>query len=208
MKKGLGQLAYTWKILWHPIDGFYELRFGGKGSIFSATVLYAAFYICNILHLALTNFVFNVNRLDHTSPFQLLIATVLPFLVWVMANYLVSSITKGQGTLKSVYISTAYALAPYIVFSIPLAILSNIFTNAEKAIYDFLYILVIVWTGFMLYLQVKEVHGYEIFEAFGNILWTIFTMAVIAVFGFALYGITVQSLDFIVEFAREVFGLV
>lgn len=206
MKGIFKQLKYSWRILMHPIDGFYELQYLQKGSTLSATILLAAFYICEVLNKLITNFVFNLWGLEGTSPVQLLVLTVVPLFIWILSNYLVGAITNGQATFKAIYISTVYSLLPYIFFSVPVAILSNIFTDAEKSIYEFFIFIIIAWIVIMLYLQVKEIQGYEIFEAMRNILLIIFTAILIVVFSAALYGIVLQSFNFLVEFFREVLG--
>jgi len=202
------QIAYTWTFLRHPIDGFYDLRFSGKGSVASASVLLVLFFIAHLLRLEWTHFVFNPYRLLGTSVGRELLTTLLPVLIWVLANYLVSCITKGQGTFRAVYISAAYSLSPAIYFYIPIAIVSNLFTNAEASIYYFLTFVVNAWMLVLFYLQVKEVHGYEIGETIVNILWMLFAMVAIIAFAIALFAIVIQSVNFAVSFFREALGYV
>lgn len=202
------QLAYSWTFLRHPIDGFYDLRFAGKGSVASATMLLAVYYVCQLLKLQLTHFVFNPFGLRYTSPLEQLLICLLPVLIWVLANYLVSCITKGQGTFKAVYISTAYSLAPFIYFSVPVAVLSNVLSNAEGTIYGFMNLLIAAWIAVLFYFQVKEVHGFEVTETFANMLWMLFAGVAIISFAFALLGIVIQSFHFTVSFFREAIGYV
>ncbi|MDP4085329.1 MAG: YIP1 family protein [Bacillota bacterium] len=204
MKKLYMELKYSWQVMMHPIDGFYELQYFGKGSVLSATILIALFLICVIVNKEITNFVFNLNGLEETSPIQLFVYCIVPLFIWVLSNYLVGAIANGQGSFKTIYITTAYALLPYIYFSIPISIVSNVLTDAEKSIYSFLIFVVIAWVVIMLYLQVKEVQEYEIYETFKNIFLIIFTAILIVVFSFALYGIVLQSYSFLIEFLREV----
>ncbi|REE69551.1 Yip1-like protein [Paenibacillus taihuensis] len=204
MRELMNQLKYSWKVLLHPIDGYYELQYQGKGSILSASILFAAFYVCEIAVKALTSFIFNLSGLKGTSPLQLLVYTAVPLFIWMLSNYLVGAITNGQGSFKSLYISTAYALLPYIILSIPLALLSNALTDAEHSIYSFFHFVIMAWVVVMFYLQVKETQGYEIFEALKNILLVLFAAVLIVVFAVALYGICLQSYSFLIEFFREV----
>ncbi|MDP4146940.1 MAG: Yip1 family protein [Bacillota bacterium] len=204
MKKLYKQLKYSWHVMMHPIDGFYELQYLEKGSVLSATILIAAFLSCVIVNEKITNFVFNLNGLKDTSPIQLFVYCIVPLFIWVLSNYLVGAITNGQGSFKTIYITTAYALLPYICFSIPIAIVSNVLTDAEETIYGFLVFVVNAWVVIMLYLQVKEVQEYEIYESFKNIVLIIFTAILIIIFSVALYGIVLQSYSFLIEFLREV----
>lgn len=202
------QLAYTWTFMRHPIDGFYDLRFAGKGSVLSATVVLALYYLCRLLKLAWTHFVFNPFGLRGTSPVQELLIALLPIFIWVLANYLVSCITKGQGTFKAVYISTAYSLLPFVYFAVPVAIVSNAFSKAEGTIYGFFDFAIWAWIAILFYIQVKEVHGFEVTETFVNMLWMLFASVAIIAFSLALFGIVVQSVNFAVSFFREAIGYV
>jgi len=202
------QMSYLWKVLWHPLDGLYDIVYKGKGGIVSACVIYLLFFIAIILKTALTNFIFNPYGLHATSLSTIFITFVLPVLVLVVANCLVSSITQGQGTYRSVFISTAYMLAPYIIFAVPVSILSNIFSGAEEAVYLFTIWFVKIWTGFFLFLGIMEVHAYSIPEAIVNTLWILFAGVMVILFSLAFFGITYQSVNFLYEFIREAIGYV
>jgi hypothetical protein len=204
MKVLFQQLKYSWRVLKHPIDGFYELQYFEKGSVLSASILIAAFYICEILNKEFTNFVFNLSGLKGTSPFQLFVYCMVPLLIWILSNYLVGAITNGNGSFKMIFISTAYTLLPYIFFSVPIAILSNLLTDNEKSIYAFFIWVIRAWVVIMLFLQVKEIQEYEIYETMKNILLIIFTAVLLVIFSVALYGIVLQSYSFLLEFFREV----
>lgn len=206
MRRLKEQLFYNIRMLWHPIDAFYELKYLGAGSALSATLLIIIAFACNIAVLGLTNFVFNVDGLTNTGIPQLLVSTMVPFFLWVLANYLVSSIMKGDGRLIDIYITAAYCLVPYILFALPLAVLSNVMTKAEQSIYDFLSMGIYCWMIFLCFLHVKEVHTYEIFETIKNILWILFTMVMAVIFALALFGITVQAINLIIGIFREVIG--
>lgn len=204
MMELLNQLKYSWRVMLHPIDGFYEIQYFQKGGVLSATILIAAFFVCEILNMKMTGFVFNLNGLKGISPLQLFVFSIVPLMIWVFSNYLVGAITNGQGSFKSIYVSTVYSLLPYIYFSVPIALLSNVLTDAEQSIYGFLLFFVRAWVVILLYIQVKEIHEYEIYETVKNIFLIIFTAALIVVFAAALYGIVLQSYSFLFEFFREV----
>jgi hypothetical protein len=201
-------MSYLWKILWHPIDAIYDIVYKKKGTVLSALVIYFLYYLALVLVSIITNFIFNPYGLHGTSYSQIFSTYVLPVFVFVIGNCLVSSITQGQGTYKSVFITTAYTLAPYIVFIVPMALISNIFSNAEKSIYDVLTWFIKIWTGFFIYLGIMEVHGFSIPEAIANTLWMLFATVMVVVFALAFAGITYQSVSFLYEFVREAIGYV
>jgi len=201
-------MSYLWKVLWHPIDSFYDLAYKGKGNILASCTIYLLYFIVLILQAIVTGFIFNLAGLNFVPIPQIFAVNVLPVIVLIIANCLVSAIKQGQGTAKAVFITTAYVLAPVVVFIFPLSLVSNILTDAEAAIYEIAITFVYIWVGFFFYLSVMEVHGYSIPEAFINTLWIIFGAVMLVLFSAAFFGITFQSFNFLYEFIREVIGYV
>ena len=208
MKTLLWQLAFVKRILRHPIDGYFDLRYKNAGGVLAATILYVLYYGVAALSMFLTNFIFNPFGINTTNPIDLALVRLTPVAVFIVANYLVSAIMNGQGRFVDIYIGMAYALTPYIVFMIPVSIVSHIFTLDEAPIYNIIVNLLYVWVFVMIYLHVKETHGYEIFQALKNIAIMLFAGVMVAAFAIALFAISVQSIDFAVELVREVLGLV
>ena len=208
MKSYLVSMSYLWKVLWHPIDSFYELAYKGKGSILAACTIYLLYFIVLILQAIVTGFIFNPAGLWGTPIPQIFAINVLPVIVLVIANWLVSAITQGQGTAKAIFVSMAYVLSPVVIFILPLSLLSNVLTGAEAALYDGAIMFIYMWMGFFFYLSVMEVHGYSIPEAFINTLWIVFGAIMLVLFSAAFFGITFQSANFLMEFIREAIGYV
>ncbi|MCL2404493.1 MAG: YIP1 family protein [Defluviitaleaceae bacterium] len=208
MKTHLLSLSYLWKVLLHPIDSFYELAYEGKGSVLVASIVYVLYFSALVFQVIVTNFIFNMYGLHGMPIPQIFVIYVVPVIVLTAANYLVSAIKQGQGTFRAVYIATAYALSPVVLFIPPLALISNVLSGAEAAIYDTAVIFIYVWVGFLYYVSVMEVHGYSIPEAFFNTIWIIFGAVMLVLFGAAFFGITFQSFNFLYEFLREVIGYV
>ncbi len=202
------KVRYAFKVLRHPVNTYYDVTRLGKGSVPSALCVYALFVAVMILEAALTNFCFNKWGMRDMTLQRVLLYHVAPILIWTAATYLVGSISKGQGTLKGVFITAVYALMPLVVCTLPLALLSNLLTKSEEAIYILCKVLLFGWTAILLFVQVKEVHGYELPETFVRILWILFTAAMIVVGLLAISGIVNQSYNFVNEFVRELTGYV
>lgn len=202
------QMRFAPKALRHPVDTFYEATRRGKGSLLSAALVYAAFLGVMLASRALTSFTFDLEGIRGVTLVTFLLTYVLPVLLWMLGNYLVGAITKGQGTMKGIIISTVYALMPLIVFSIPLAAVSNVLTLSESAIYGLLQVIIYLWTALLLFVQVKEIHGYGFGETVKNILWIFFVAAMMIVAVLAIVGILIQGWNFLNEFFRELLGYV
>ena len=123
---------------------------------------------------------------------------------WVISNYLVSAINDGEGKFRDIYKGTVYALSPYLIFAVPLTILSRGLTQMETVIYDYSQKGILIWCAFLIFVKVKEIHGYEIGETLKNILLTIGGMLVMGMIAFILFGLSSQVLDFVDAIYQEV----
>ena len=85
---------------------------------------------------AVTSFTFDMEGIRGVNLLSFLLIYVAPVVLWILSSYLVGAITKGQGTMRGIVISTDYALMPLIVLSLPLALLSNVLTLSEATIYQ------------------------------------------------------------------------
>ncbi|SEM57739.1 YIP1 family protein [Paenibacillus sp. OV219] len=200
----VAQLLHPFRMLRHPIDGYYELEHNGKASIASATVLLVLMFVVRMIGLYTTNFLFATMEPLQINFVTELLKLTLPLFAWVISNYLVSVINDGEGSFKNIYKGTVYALSPYIIFAIPLAILSRGLTLMEGVIYNYSYDFVIVWSALLIFIMVKEIHGYEIKETVRNIVLTLIGMLIMAFVAFILFGLSNQVWEFVYSLFQEV----
>ena len=186
------------------MDSYYALRRESKGSVLSATVLYAVFAVVNVSSAFVTGFLFSTVDPTTFSLGMNLVTLFAPLFLWVLANYLVSSISDGEGRLRDVYTGTVYALAPLIIFLLPLSLVTRALTLNERFVWDFGMNILLAWSGLNLFLMVKEVHGYRVGETVRTILVTLFAMAIFALAAFVLYILVDQVRDFVYSIVQEV----
>ena len=196
---------FMFRFIKQPADSFYYVKKDLRGSLLFAFILYAWVLIVRVLSLYLTGFAFS----PYASPSQVRVETevlyfIMPLLLWNAANYLVSTISDGEGRLRHVIIGTAYCLFPYALFALPIALLSRLLTLNEVFLYSFSTQLMWFWAGLMLVIMVKEVHNYSISETIRNILTTLFTMAIFMLAGYILYVLFNQLFEFILAIVQEV----
>ncbi|MFB0843276.1 Yip1 family protein [Paenibacillus oleatilyticus] len=205
----LAQLAkdvrFQWKqALKHPFDTFGELRYRSEGSFPAAVLLLIAAFAVLLLSKLATSYLFDPSGVENVSPLTLLLQFVVPWLTWVAANYWIGSIMKGQGRWTEVFVGSAYALMPFLLLSLPLAMLSNVLTLNEKVVYDFGNGVMIGWTLLLFFIMVKEIHNYDIGETAVNVVLSVLFMFAIWILLFILAGLTFQLYDFVAQIVKEV----
>ncbi|MFD0676290.1 MULTISPECIES: YIP1 family protein [unclassified Paenibacillus] len=189
---------YTLK---HPLDGFVAVRYEGKGSYLSAVLILLAVYGALLVKDIVTSFSFNAaTSIDIYSIFT---QFFIVWLAWIISNYLVSSIYRGEGRFRDIFIGSAYALVPYIVVGIPLAVISNFMTLNESSMYSFVANGMMVWIGLLMFWKIQCIHNYSVGETALNILLTLCTMLVIGVLIFVTAGLTNDLISLFYEMGQE-----
>lgn len=190
---------YTMK---HPFDGFTAIRYENKGSVASAAVILLCVYASLVLKGVVTSFAFNAA--DKVDIYSIFTQFFIVWIAWVASNYLVSSIYRGEGRFRDIFIGSSYALVPYIIVGVPLAFVSNVMTMSEASIYNFLEEGMLVWIGLLIFWNIQCVHNYSVGETALNIVLTVCTMLVIGVLIFITVGLTNDLISLIHEMYQEV----
>jgi len=198
--KLLSDILYLKNLIRHPIDSFYYLRKGTHGSILSATIIYALFVLVVTFDYMGRSFIFNLNTSERSVGY-VVFSAIVPIFLWIFSNYLVSSINEGRGTLKNIYIFTAYSTAPYIIFQPFIILLTYVLTYNESFLISFGSFFIISWTFIVLFIGVKETHDYELKGTIGSIIYSIVWILVIIL----VFSIVYMLWDQIVE---TVYGII
>ncbi len=187
-----------------PFDVYYEMKYHNKTSWIFATLLYVWLAVLQITNLYVTSYIFDQRNPAYMTLFELIGPALLPLLLFVVCNYLVSTITGGEGKFKQVYCGTIYALAPILLFTFPIQLLTNVLTENEAFVYEFGQLILLVWSAVLLYLMVQELHSFSIKGTVKNILITIVTMLLLVLAAIMLYLLFGQLKDFVIEIFQEV----
>ena len=203
--KLVDDFVFLFRFIKQPADSFYYIKKNLRGSLRFAGLIYAWVVIVRIVSLYVTGFIFNrYSSLVYIPVESEIVKTVLLLFLWNAANYLVSTISDGEGRVRDVVIGSAYSLFPYVIFALPIALISNVLTLNEVFLYSFSLNLMWFWVGLMLFIMVKEIHNYSFSETVRNVLVTLFTMALFVLTGYILYVLFNQLYDFVSAIVQEV----
>lgn len=203
-RKLMTELLFLFRFLRYPIDSFYYLKENERVSVLSATILYLILFVEYIIMLYWTGFLFSSQRVEEINLLLEMATLFLPLLLFIVTNYLVSTISDGEGRLRDIYIGTIYSLAPIVTLILPLTIISNVLTFNEAFIYTFTMQIMIVWSIIILFIMVKEVHDFTVSGTIRNILTTLFGMFIMMLVFFVLYVLLDQVFDFVNSIIQEV----
>ncbi|HAN94219.1 MAG: YIP1 family protein [Limnochordia bacterium] len=200
----LDSLRFGLYVVVHPFDGFERLKKERRGTPFAATIILALVVLTFVFARQYTGFIFN--RVD-LSKINLLVeigSVVLPFLLWTFVNWGLTTLMEGKGTLKDVYVASAFALIPVILTVVPLTIVSNFLIQEEGAFYYMLMGFGLGWAVLLLILGATMVtHEYDFRKTIFTCISTLLGMAFALFLGLLFIALTEQVILFVRQLLTE-----
>ena len=128
---------------------------------------------------------------------------LVPFFTWVIACYGVTGIMDGETTFSETLVAAAYSLAPYVLVTVPLSLLSNVMSTSEMGLYSFLQTFMWMWILFLFFLSLKVMNDYTLGKAIGVFLLVLCTMVLIWAIVVLFYVLTNNLWNFIQDLLLE-----
>ena len=130
-----------------------------------------------------TGYLFKDKNLEDVNIFGILAGTVGLVIVWCVANWMLCTLLDGKGRFSEIWVATCYCLLPYVLFSIPMTVLSHFLTNNEAMFYQAAMTLITVWVAVLLFIGMMTMHQFSLSK---NVLTMAFTVVGIALILFLL----------------------
>lgn len=179
--KGVKELFYSFRIARHPLDTYYDIRVGKRGTLLGATILYVLLFVSFMLYMVGKGFIYQYQDIQEMDITSIVIGFFALLGLFVICNYLVTSINDGEGSLKQVYMLLAYGTMPLTVALLSVTVLSYVVTTNEAFFLTVGLTIGAVWTVILIFLGLQTVHNYSIKETIASIILTFVLMGVVVV---------------------------
>lgn len=179
VRKTFGQeLLYGFHLIFHPFDGFYDLKHERRGSV-RASLVFVALAIVAVFYQAIgQGYVMNPTG-TMTTIWAQSISVLVPLILFVVANWCLTTLFEGEGSFKDIFIASSYSLLPIPLFLIPATIASNWVTTTEAEIVTMIGVIALIWVGLLLFSGTMITHDYSLGKNLLMILCTIVAMVFI-----------------------------
>ncbi len=205
-KKTYGEeMLYVFHLVFHPFDGFWDLKHEKRGSVRAGTTILGITIIAFFYQAIGTGYMHNP-RGDYSTVLIQVIAVVVPVMLWIVGNWCLTTLFDGEGSFKDIYIATCYSLAPLPLFVILSTVLSNVLTVTEGSILTLLVSIGYVWVGILLFFGMVVTHDYSTGKNFITTLGTIVAMAVIIFIVLLFSSLVMKMVTFLVTLFTEIFS--
>lgn len=197
-------LRYALHCIVRPFDGFWDLTHEKRGSMAAANTIIVLVLLTNILKLGFTSFVFYPVNWDDVNLLMEIMTFLLPFVVYVVANWCLTTLFEGKGTLKDIYMGTAYAMTPYVLIQLPLIVLSNVVTEEEGAFYIYFGYFSLIWSGFLIVASVMMIHDFLLGKAMGSLVFSLVGMLVIVFLLVLFFSLISDGFSYFYSLYKEI----
>lgn len=196
-------LSFPKYLLMHPFDGFDEFKTQKRGKMTVAVVFIALFALLRILSFQYEGFLINErNPLDLNNLQEIFIVALLVVL-FVTANWSVTTLMEGKGKYKEILMVTGYALFPIIIIGFPALLVSNFLTLEEMPFYTLFMGVAYFLAGWMLFMGILNIHQYGLLRTIVAFVLTVVAMLVMMFLGLLFFDLIQQFIAFIASIFEE-----
>ena len=176
----------------HPATAYEDIKYKKKGSVKLALIVLAVFYITAILKELIGGFLFTEYDPGTFNSFWVFVKTIGLVVLWVISNWLVSTLSQGKGKMKEIFIVTCYSLIPIIFERIIWIILSHFLLPKESSILFILQAAAMIYAFIIFVSGMLCIHDYTMMRFIGTGLLSVMGIAAL-VFLIVLVAILVQQ---------------
>ena len=190
-------LQYSLYLIFHPFNGFWDLKHEKKGNVYSAWVIVCLLSVLLILRRQFTGFILNFNKQNEMNVFVEILSVLAPLGLWCLSNWCITTLVDGEGSLKDIFITTAYALTPVVLINIPMLLLSNVMILEETVFYTVLDALSVLWAALLILIGIMTVHQFTMPKTIATIAVAVVGMIIILFLILLFVSIIQQIVSFV-----------
>ena len=189
----LRTLKYGFYVIFHPFDGFWDLKKEHRGSVAASFTFIVLTIFMLVVQKQNTAFLFNMNRLE-----------TIDVILWCVSNWCLTSLMDGEGKMRDIIIFTGYSLVPLWLIQFPLIGMSHMITAEEGTFYYVFTTISYLWTGALLLAGMMVTHQYSVKKTLFTTLLTIIGMAILLFIGLLFFSVIQQIATFVMTIYKEV----
>ena len=191
-------------VILHPFDGFWDLTHEKRGSMAAAHTIVILTVLTHLWDKRFTSFMLNNTQWSKFSIVMNTLGILVPLVIWVVANWCVTTLFDGKGRMREIYMGTAYALTPYPLIGLPMIVVSNLVTKEEGVFYTYFNVFALIWAGFLILCAVLMIHDYTLFGGILAVIFSIVGMAVIMFIVLLFFSLISDAVMYVVSIYKEI----
>ena len=176
------ELLYVFYVILHPFDGFWDLKHEKRGSVRAALVFIVITVLTFFYEAIGAGYIINP-RGSYTTVWAQAISVLVPFLLFAVANWCLTTLFEGEGSFKDIVVAMSYSLMPLPLLIIPATIFSNVVIANEVKLLNLLTSAAFIWVGILLFFGTQVTHDYSLGKNMLTVVGTLIGMIFIMFIG-------------------------
>lgn len=197
-------LKYSLYVITHPLDGFWDLTHEKRGSLAAANIIIFLALLTNIFKLQFTSFLFMKIIWEHVNIVSLILGFIAPIIIGCLANWGLTTLFDGKGTIRNIYMAVGYALTPYVLIQMPMIFISNLMTTEEGAFYYYINSFSLIWCAILIISALMMIHDFSLGKAWLTLIATIVGMLVIVFVFLLFFSLVSDAAAYFISLYKEV----
>ena len=197
------ELLYVFHLMFHPFDGFYDLKHEKRGSVRAALVFMLLTVIALFYRSVGTGYVMNPQG-EYSTIFMQLIVVVVPVLLFAVANWCLTTLFEGEGKFKDIFIAIGYSLLPIPLTMIPTTAFSNMVLVSETNILTLITTIGFIFAALLIFCGMMVTHDYTVGKNLLITVCTIVGMAFIMFLGVLFTSLVMDIFSFVTDIISEI----
>lgn len=194
------EIVYGFHVIFHPFDGFWDLKHERRGGMRGATFWLGVTLLVQLYSVLGKGYLLG----EKGDVLEALVNLLAPFLLWIVANWCLTSLMDGKGSFRDIYIAASYALIPLTLFNLPCTIFSNFLITEEMSILSFVMAVGSFWMGLLIFFGMMVTHEYSFGKNIVVSLLTVVGIAIILFLVMIFFSLTGRMVDLITNIVNEI----
>jgi hypothetical protein len=195
---------FPMRILGSPFKGFDEMKWERKGKTSFAIFVLVAACLLQMMEFVYTGFLINTGNPYLFNSLFLALATAFPIMLFVTANWSITTLLDGKGRYVEIFQACMYAMFPMVLLRLVALVLTRVLTLEEMTVVVAIQTIGAVLFFLYLFVGMTVIHEYTFSKTLGSMLLTIASMMVITFVLMLFFALVADVVDFFRVFIKEI----
>jgi len=195
---------YPFYIMFHPKDGFQEMKMNRKGSIPVTILIIAVYVLIEVFYRNFVDFDLNTYYTEEISALRLFLIMMITFFIVTASNWCFCTLLDGKGKFRDICYVAACAVLPMLLMNLIVILASQFLTMDESVLIQYPLVLSKAWALLLFAVGLSEIHDYSAKKTIFSMLLTVVGILIILFLGLLLVNLFQQLYYFVVTIIFEI----
>ena len=197
------ELLYAMHLIFHPFDGYWDLKHEKRGSVRAAITIDVAIIVIFFYNSIGTGYMMNPYG-SYQTIFGTAISILVPLFLCITANWCLTTLFDGEGSFKDIFVAISYALVPLAFTMIIGTLMSNVALANELDLVSLIMNIGWVWAALLAFFGLMVTHDYSFGKNMLMVVCTLLGMVVIMFVGVLFSTLCQKMLSFVTNIIVEI----